>query len=185
MPERVAIFIDGAYLDYTLRDEFGSPRIDYSRLVEWMVGDDALLRAYYYHCLPYQSANPTPVERERFAAKERFFSALSRLPRSEVRLGKLEYRGRHADGNPIFEQKRVDIFLGVDLVLLAAKHQVTRACVFAGDSDFLPAIRIAKQEGVVLHLFHGTVQRPHTDLWLECDDRTALMQDHVAQWVRA
>jgi len=32
--DRVAIFIDGAYLDYTLRDEFGSARIDYAQLAE-------------------------------------------------------------------------------------------------------------------------------------------------------
>ncbi|HET7462339.1 MAG TPA: hypothetical protein VFJ82_13885, partial [Longimicrobium sp.] len=41
--------------------------------------------------------------------------------------------------------------------------------------DFLPAIRAAKNEGVVIHLFHGTgPQQPHRDLWEEVDDRTVI-----------
>jgi hypothetical protein len=50
---RVAVFIDGAYLDYVLRDEFARARIDYGRLSEELAGGIDLLRTYYYHCLPY------------------------------------------------------------------------------------------------------------------------------------
>ena len=56
---RIAIFIDGAYLDYALRDEFNSARIDYHALAETLAGGIDILRTYYYHCLPYQSAKAT------------------------------------------------------------------------------------------------------------------------------
>lgn len=90
---RTAIFIDGAYLDFTLRDEFGGVRIDYERLSTEMAASLELLRTYYYHCPPYQSATPTEEERERKAKFDRFHYALQSIPRYEVRLGKLEYRG--------------------------------------------------------------------------------------------
>jgi hypothetical protein len=122
---------------------------------------------------------PTQEEEERLEGKKRFFSALNRLNRFEVREGKLEFRGTDRESNrPIFEQKRVDIYLGVDLVLLAVKQRVHRAILITGDSDFLPAIRAAKNEGVLIHLFHGTgPQQPHRDLWEEADDRTVITPD--------
>ncbi len=49
---RIAIFIDGAYMDHTLRDEFSTARIDYQLLAEWMANGIDLLRTYYYNCLP-------------------------------------------------------------------------------------------------------------------------------------
>ena len=54
-----AVFIDGAYLEKTLLYDHGKARIDFGRLVDVMVEGDDLLRAYYYHCLPYQSSQPT------------------------------------------------------------------------------------------------------------------------------
>jgi len=49
----------------------------------------------------------------------------------------------------------VDILLGVDLMRLAAKGQISDAVIVAGDSDFVPAIRAAKDEGVLIRLVHG------------------------------
>ncbi|HEX8907167.1 MAG TPA: NYN domain-containing protein [Longimicrobiaceae bacterium] len=172
---QTAIFVDGGYFDRVSRD-CGSPRIDFGKLATELSRPDDLLRTYYYHCLPYMSPVPTPEEEERYAGKQRFFSALNRLNRFEVREGKLEYRGTDRESSrPIFEQKRVDIYLGVDLVLLAVKQRIHRAILITGDSDFLPAIRAAKNEGVLIHLFHGTgPQQPHRDLWEEADDRTVI-----------
>lgn len=174
---RIATFIDGAYLQYMLRDEFGEPKIHFAALAEKLSGGHEILRTYYYDCLPYQSNPPTPDEAKRFARKQRFVHSLERIPRFQVRLGRLEFRGRKDDGKPIFEQKRVDILMGVDLVLLAAKHQITDAAILAGDSDFLPAIDVAKPEGVVIHLFHGAT--PHRELVERCDERTRLTRSFI------
>ena len=173
---RTAVFIDGAYLDYLLKEEFGRTPIDFSALITRIVGNRDLLRSYFYDCLPYQSKQPTTEERERFAKRQRFHFALGKIPRFEVRLGKLEFRGMH-NGKPQFQQKRVDILLGVDLVQLSAKHQITDAMVVAGDSDFLPAIEVAKQEGVVVHLYHGAT--PHNELRNCCDERIRIDKEFV------
>jgi len=167
---RIAIFIDGAYLSYTLKDEFNSVRIDFQKLVDQMAGGREILRSYYYNCEPYQSDPPMPEEKARFGKAQRFHYALDQIPRFQVRLGKLAFRGRDNNGQPILQQKRVDIQMGVDLVLLVAKHQITDVAILAGDSDFLPAIDAAKPEGVVIHLFHG--DHPHSDLATESNCTT-------------
>lgn len=179
-----AIFVDGGYFDRVSRD-CGSPRIDFGRLAAELAHPSELLRTYYYHCLPYLSPVPTPEEMERLEGKKRFFSALNRLSRFEVREGKLEFRGTDRDTDrPIFEQKRVDIYLGVDLVTLAVKGRISRAVIITGDSDFLPAIRAAKNEGVLVHLFHGAgPQQPHRDLWEEADDRTVITPELLSRFL--
>jgi len=184
MSDKVGIFIDGAYLDKVLQDEFSSPRIDYEKLARWMSQGIPIFRTYYYHCLPYQSNPPTKVESERFSKAQKFHYRLSQLPRYEVRLGQLEFRGNKADGSPLYIQKRVDILLGVDLVLFAAKQRITHASIFAGDSDFLPAITIAKNEGVQITLFHGTKHPPHDDLWQCADERVYLTKNIIYEILR-
>ncbi len=174
---RVAIFIDGAYLQQTLRSEFNSAKICFQQLVNQMAGGREILRSYYYDCEPYQSDPPTLDEKTRFGRAQRFHYALDKIPRFQVRLGKLAFRGLDGRGKPLFQQKRVDIQMGVDLVLLAAKNLISDAAILAGDSDFLPAIDAAKPEGVVIHLFHG--ERPHTDLVARCDERTRIDQSFI------
>ena len=181
-----AIFIDGGYFDRVSRD-CGSPRIDFGQLSAELARPHELLRTYYYHCLPYMGPNPSEQDQERYDNKHRFFNALTRLNRFEVREGKLEYRGTDRETErPIFEQKRVDIYLGVDLAMLAVKQRIHRAILVTGDSDFLPAIRAAKNEGVLIHLFHGTgPQQPHRDLWEEADDRTVITPELLQTFLLA
>ncbi len=106
---------------------------------------------------------------------QRFLDTLDRTPRYIVRQGKLARRGQRPDGSPIFEQKQVDILMATDIVLLSAKRQVTEIVLVSGDSDFLPAVRIARDEGVVVKLAHGTGNdRPHNDLWDTADERLEL-----------
>ena len=182
MPNRVAIFIDGAYLDYVLKDEFKDARIDLEVLSKVLSRESDILRTYYYHCPRYQSNPPTQDERDRYAAQRRFFTALERLPRYSVRLGRLAYRGKDDTGRAEYEQKRVDILLGVDMAQLAAKQSIQEAILLAGDSDFIPAVIAAKQEGVLLKLYHG--EKPHSDLWQEVDERVRINQQLIDQVLR-
>ena len=167
MPDRSALFIDGGYLTRDLSHEFGRPRIDFQALSSKLAQGTELFRSYYYNCLPYTSSPPTDEERDRYNRQRNFYTVLERLPRFTVRLGRLEFRGHSRDGEPIFQQKRVDILLGVDLALLAAKHQIQTAILLAGDSDFIPAVTAAKDEGVAIILIHG--ENYHRDLWQEAD----------------
>jgi uncharacterized LabA/DUF88 family protein len=183
MESRIANFIDGAYLGYILKDEFGLVRIDYQGLAAEMAGGLDILRTYYYHCPPFQSSSPTKEEKERFGRAQSFFTALDRLPRFEVRLGRLAHRGLDSNGQPVFEQKRVDIMLGVDLALLSGKRQITHAALLAGDSDFIPALVAAKNEGVLVRLYHG--RNYHKDLWDCADERFPITKAFIDAITRA
>lgn len=180
---RMAVFLDGGYLDNMLLN-FQKARIDYGAMVTAMAKGIDLLRAYYYHCLPYQSSNPTQEEREEFAKKERFFRAISRLNSFTIRQGKLAYRGINDRGEPIFEQKRVDVYLATDLVMHSTKRLITHAALLTGDSDFIPAVAIAQSEGVHVTLYYAESARPHDELLDAVDERIVITKDMVDQWRR-
>ena len=46
------------------------------------------------------------------------------------------------------EQKGVDMRIGVDIASLAFKHQVNQIILISGDSDFVPAAKLARREGI-------------------------------------
>ncbi len=46
------------------------------------------------------------------------------------------------------EQKGVDMRIGVDISSLAFKHQVQQIILISGDSDFVPAAKQARREGI-------------------------------------
>jgi uncharacterized LabA/DUF88 family protein len=196
---RLAIFIDGGYLDALGEKEFGL-WVDLGRLAQEIVRQVAsktpepvdLFRVFYYHCPPYQGNPPTAEESKRYAAKRGFFDAVRRLPRFEVREGRLAIRGTNSAGKPVFEQKRVDLMLGLDFALLSGRRQITHVALLAGDSDFIPAFEVAKSEGVSTWLFHGPrvsrVNRQstyHSDLWLAADERIEINLDFMKSVERA
>ncbi len=49
---------------------------------------------------------------------------------------------------PDIKQKGVDMKIGVDIASLAFKKQVDRIVLIAGDSDFVPASKLARREGI-------------------------------------
>ena len=161
MSSRVAIFIDGGYLDKIAELEFGI-YVDFQKIGDEIIKimakttpDVELLRTFYYHCLPYQSNPPTAEEALRFSKKQSFLDSLSKIRRFTVRTGRLVFRGIDNKGKPIFEQKRTDLMLGLDLALLSGKRQISDIVCVAGDSDLLPAFKAAKEEGIAVWLFHG------------------------------
>jgi len=175
---RIAAFVDAAHLNCLVGRE-RVEEIDYAALVRRMSVGNELMRAYYYDALPFRRHNSSWPEQQYYNGRKQFFARLSGLPRFTVRLGQTEFRG-HENGKPIYVQKRVDVFQAVDLVLMAAKRIITDAAFVAGDSDFIPAIKAAQDEGVVVHLFHG--RNAHQDL-LECCDERTLLTDEFLQSV--
>ena len=45
-------------------------------------------------------------------------------------------------------QKGTDIRIGIDIASLALKKQVDRVILISGDSDFVPAAKLARREGI-------------------------------------
>lgn len=183
------------YIEGRCRGEFNSERISFDLLaahVRSLVASGAaepldLFRTYYYQCPPYQGNPPTKDERDRFAAYRKFTTALEYLDRFEVREGRLEFRGLDSSGQPIFQQKRVDLLLGLDIALLSGKGRITHVALLAGDGDFVPAVDVAKAEGVNVCLFHGPAKSRSgrstyaVDLWKKADQRFEIDMDFISK----
>lgn len=171
---RMAIFIDGAYVDKLLQREFDGVRIHFEHLAAHVSEGSDLLRVYYYHCLPYCGNPPTEEEQARLESKQRFFNAISRMEKHELRLGQLGWSGIDQQGRPVFTQKIVDILMAVDVMELSATGQIQQAVLVTGDSDFLPLVEKVKKLGVSVVLWHGPESTVHQDLWMACDVRNEI-----------
>lgn len=193
---RLAIFLDGGYLSKVCQaantsPDFAKLTTEISQRIDAQTSEPVdLLRTLYYNCPPYQSSKPTEEEGARYGRAQQFYASLTRLSRFDVRLGRLEYRGLDTSGKKIFQQKRVDLMLGLDVASLSGKHQIQHAAIVAGDSDFLPAVQLAKQEGVCVWLVHGPGRAPgrpstyHQDLWDAVDERIEMDAQFFAQICR-
>ncbi|MGA2977772.1 MAG: NYN domain-containing protein [Spirochaetia bacterium] len=169
--DELVILIDGGYLDETLKGEFNRVKIDYRKLpqkIESMIPSSKVLRTYYFHCLPYMDKPPTQEQSERYSKRQQFYATLGNFPRFEVVTGILAKR-YDENGQIYFEQKRVDMLLGLKAVHFSAKGKIGHIALLAGDSDYVPAIKLAKEDGVDVFLFHG--QSYHHELWQNSDVR--------------
>lgn len=70
--------------------------------------------------------------------------SMKKLCRGEMALEELQ----ESDFEPDFVQKSVDMRIGLDIASMAYKHQVTQIVLIAGDSDFVPAAKHARREGI-------------------------------------
>jgi uncharacterized LabA/DUF88 family protein len=49
---------------------------------------------------------------------------------------------------PSIQQKGVDMRIGMDVAALAIKRLVERIILFSGDTDMIPAMKLARREGL-------------------------------------
>jgi len=174
--EKTAIIIDSGYINAIFQSHI-NVKIDYRKMIENLsVGKD-LLRAYYYFCPPYLSTPPTADEKKRQSGFNKFLYRLRKIPRLTLRQGKLEKR---PDG---FKQKRVDIMMAVDLVTLSTRSQIDSAIIIAGDSDLIPAIDIAKNNGTIIYLYYH-YKCVHDELFNACDERIPMDRTLWEKWAQ-
>lgn len=142
--------------------------------------DKRLYRVFYYDAFPSDERLTNPIDSSVFdlsatslsSDSKRLFSDLMRLPLFALRMGKTSTNGRTwkvkpsilkpANGNaitvnardiqPNISQKGVDMKIGLDMATLALKKQVSALVLITGDSDFVPAIKLARTEGVQIYL---------------------------------
>ena len=80
--------------------------------------------------------------------------------RTLVRLLKKEVTIDDISENDIYyelRQKGIDMKIGVDIASLSLKHFVDKIVLISGDSDFVPAAKLARREGIdfVLDAMHS------------------------------
>jgi uncharacterized LabA/DUF88 family protein len=185
---KAAILIDGAYLEMLMIKEHNRAQVDYHKLAIGLIKKVArimgthieLLRTYYYHALPWAPPDPTDEELERVNKKRGFFHRLEYLPRFTVKLGRTQ-RVLNDDGTTTYQQKGVDVMLAADMVYLASRSLTEHIILVAPDADYVPAVRLVKDLGVVVHLVHGGNLAASAEMRKECDERIELDSEFVYQ----
>lgn len=156
-----------------------------------------LFRVYYYDAPPFEGQGRNPVDgsvvdfSSTMQARQNraLIDTLELEPDFAVRRGTIIHAGwklgtaalrnlakspRAVAGQdfvPNMAQKGVDIRIGVDIALLSIKRIVDILVLVTGDSDFVPAMKFARREGVKVYL--ETLRHPvrrelkaHADLVL-------------------
>ncbi len=161
LQEWSAVFIDGGYLD-KIKDKITKQphyKLDLECLSDILAKPYRRLRTYYYNAYPYQSPEPTENERHMFSQAQKFYDKISKLKRFEVRLGKLVKRISE-NGTFYYIQKGVDVYFAVDLLKVSWSKNVKYIILVAGDNDFVPAIKAAKESGVIIKLWYEKDSKP-------------------------
>lgn len=137
-----------------------------------------LYRIFYYDCMPLDKKAHNPISKkaidfsktDEYCFRVELMEALKRKRKVALRVGTLKDNG-HWEIRPaatkellkgtktlselteddVFlsvRQKGVDMKIGVDIASLALKRFVDQIVLFSGDSDFVPAAKLARREGI-------------------------------------
>ncbi|RED28004.1 NYN domain-containing protein [Rhodopseudomonas thermotolerans] len=124
---------------------------------------ESLLRVLYYDCPPFNGEVKLPVSGNpyTFAGSDKWLRDLAAKDLFAVRRGVLKFRGykpkkvpvatqalTDEDFAPDFEQKGVDMRIGLDMANFAADRTVDRIILVTGDTDCVPAMKNCRIRGL-------------------------------------
>lgn len=153
----ILVFIDEAFLS-KLSQFFGNgkyikfDRMKLSKLISEKEGNN-LKSVFLYTAPPFLSTIPSKEEILRKEGYDKFIDAI-RKDNIIVREGRCQ---RIKIGNDfIYNQKAVDMLLGLDLIFESVRNNVKKIILIASDSDFVPAIKRIEELGIktVLYTFY-------------------------------
>ena len=184
---KVAVLIDGGHLRALARKSCRVYDPDLVEAVAHLCVDtgEELLRILYYDCAPYTGRVRAPVSGAEieFTGSDTWLRDLAQRNLFAVRTGVLKFRGfkprripvsgrelTDDDFRPDFEQKGVDMRIGLDMANFANQRTADRLILITGDTDCVPAMKYARIAGLQIALvrFPGHPVSPellwHTDL---------------------
>jgi uncharacterized LabA/DUF88 family protein len=165
-------------LEESLKDRLPhgvTAEVMYKNALLSLAPDEELFRLFYYDCPPYDGVDKNPIDRSvqdfkgqpKFQARQRFLNEFKAKDYVAMRLGVAKQRGwtltesyikkaisgKHQPLCPTdvllsVEQKGVDMRIGIDVATLSLKRIVDRIILVSGDLDMVPALKIARREGV-------------------------------------
>lgn len=97
---------------------------------------------------PYFAVRLGEIDENSFQWKFRDYEKFKQILRKEISIDELTEKDFVLD----IKQKGVDIKIGLDIATLSNKHQVEKIVLITADSDFIPAIKHARKEGIIIQL---------------------------------
>jgi len=182
MPDRLCIFVDGSNFYNSLRD-LGKPvNISFRKLSQELTaakpGRQLVQLCYYNSPLPTPYRNDPDYNRKDTERRRQqtFFNALRMTPNLTAKFG---YLRRLPNGD--YVEKRVDVMLATDLVVLGLKNLYDVAMVLSCDADYGYAIETVKHEtGKHVELV-SVIGSKSFDLRTICDDHISMDDAFLAK----
>ncbi len=163
---KVALLVDGGYLRACAKK--ASLTYDNAFIIAFsnrcILPDEYLLRIFYYDAPQYRGNAQLPVSGNQttFQSSDTWLTELGKAERFAVRRGTLGFRGwkpksipiaggrplSDSDFTPIFEQKGVDMRIGLDIATFSHSQAVDRIVLLSGDQDMVPAMKEARKAGL-------------------------------------
>jgi uncharacterized LabA/DUF88 family protein len=188
---RVAVLIDGGHLRVLSRKAKQSYNPEFIEKIahQCVLESENLLRILYYDCAPYSGEVKLPVSGDpfKFEGSDGWLKRLSEKDLFAVRRGVLKFRGfkpkkipilteplKDEDFKPDFEQKGVDMRIGLDIANYAVTRAVDRLILMTGDTDCLPAMKHARIAGLQITLVELPGQKIAPELLYHSDYRRAV-----------
>lgn len=167
----VAVLIDGGHLRVLVRKAGFTYDPNYIEKIalSCIAPDETLFRVFYYDCPPYNGTTHLPVtgSPHTFTGSDTWLKTLAGKDLFAVRYGILKFRGytprrtpipsqalTDADYKPIFEQKGVDMRLGLDIANFCETKAVERIILITNDTDCVPAMKYARIAGLQVVLMN-------------------------------
>lgn len=181
MNNRLSIFIDGGHYNVLQKSlsvsfNFLSFIREVRKCLSQDVDDLKLLHIFYYDCLPYTDVDSSLEEKEALPKRRAYFNFLKAQPAVRVREGQVVKRVLD-NGQVVYQQKQVDLLLGLDIAEECDKKLMTHLVLVAGDGDLIPAVEYASHKGIQVWLFHGPRDVYSEALWSAADGRIEINND--------
>jgi uncharacterized LabA/DUF88 family protein len=181
---KTVLLLDGGYLRATAQNAGVSYDVQFIERFSRRCFDpnEYLLRVLYYDAPQYEGVVQLPVsgKNKMFKSKDTLLDDLAKLERFACRKGSLGFRGwkprsipiaggsplTDSDFQPVFEQKGVDMRVGLDIAEFADRRSVDRIILVTGDTGMIPAMKHARKAGVevVIAQLPAPARRIHDDL---------------------
>jgi uncharacterized LabA/DUF88 family protein len=184
---RSVVMIDGGHLRVLARRAGYNYVPDYIEKVAHSCVDhtqEALIRILYYDCAPYVGQARLPVSGvlKQFSGSDGWLRDLARRDLFAIREGVLKFRGfkpkkipispvalSDDDFKPDFEQKGVDMRIGLDIATYSDKRLTDRIILVTGDTDCIPAMKHGRKSGIQVVLVVLPGHRPAPELFEHAD----------------
>jgi len=167
----------------------------YRNIIQIVQEDEEIFRIFYYDCPPYDGNETNPIDQSKvefrtqgkYQARHRFLNEFKSKDFVAMRLGiakqrgwtltdsyiKKAIKGNHTALCPTdvllsVEQKGVDMRIGIDVATLSLKRIVDRVILISGDIDMIPAMKLARREGIQVVLV-GLSNQVHKSLDEDAD----------------
>ncbi|MFI5115121.1 MAG: NYN domain-containing protein [Terriglobales bacterium] len=187
MAKKIVILIDGGFIRVEAKK---AGKVYNPTFIEQFAhacngADEEILRVLYYDCAPYSGTVRLPVSGNQytFAGSDKWLEELARKDLFAVRRGVLKFRGykprktpvgpaaelTDADFSPDFEQKGVDMRIGLDIAMYSENRGVERIVLVSNDTDCVPAMKHGRKAGLQIVLIEPPGVKIAAELLMHSD----------------